>query len=91
MYIEATKARSPGKELKRLEDHFLDDVAKGISDDIWIELSFNSTELEKDARGEILAHERAVDVLYSQLFDLADVRTGLEHFNNVATETVSAV
>lgn len=91
MYVVITKARSPDEALRLLEDHFLDDRAKRINDDVWLEISFPLFKLKIGSKNEEVKHEKVLNEFCSQILEHADIRTGSGYASDITAKMIAAV
>lgn len=71
--------------------HFLDNHAKRVNDDVWLELSFDLLKLKRAANNENIAHEKILNESYTQISELTNIGSGSDNLSDVMARTVTAV
>lgn len=77
--------------MQLFENHFLDDSAKRVNDDVWLELSLDLFKLKIASKNEKVNHKKVLNKIRRQISELANIRTGSEHSSNVMAKTIAAV
>jgi len=82
---------SPEDAIQLLECHFLDDRAKRVNDEVWLELTFKFVKSKRIMLNKEVSHESVLNDLLNQVSELADMRTGSGSEADVMAKTISAV
>lgn len=91
MDVVIFKAEDPHEAIQMLECHFLDERAKRVNDDVWMELSFELVKSSRAAMNREITFEKVLNDLYAQISELADIRTGSGHSADVMAKLIAAV
>lgn len=85
------KSKNRDEALRMLEDRFLDDRAKRVNDDVYPGLSFALFKLKIVSRKDEVTHEKILNEIYSQISELADIRTVSGHSSDVMAKNFASV
>lgn len=76
---------------KCLNDIFLDNRAKRVSDDKWLELSFEMVEISRVSPSTEAAHEKVLNDLIAQIIEIANIRTSSGHSTEVMAKIIATL
>lgn len=91
MVVVIIKAKSPDEAVILLGAHILDDRAKLVNDDIWLEESYTLIKMKSSSKNEEVTYEIFLKELCSQISELDDIRTISRHSSYVLPNTIAAV
>lgn len=85
------EAQTPVEAVRMFESHLLDNTAKRVSYNLWMELLFDMFEMSRALRNEEVTHEKVLNDLRTEISELANIRPGSENSADVMIKTVAAV
>lgn len=84
-------AETPEVVINQLENHFPDDRAKRVNDDILMESSYDLVKGSRASRNLEINHEQILNRLTTQISELIDIQTGSGHSGDVMARKIATV
>lgn len=91
MDVVINDAKNLEEAIKIPEGHFLDDRARMVNDDVWLELSLKLVKTMRASQNGDVTHEAVLNDLKTQTSKQEDIRTGSQHSADLMTKRIAAV